>query len=114
MPDRCNVAEYAPKFPIISNDSQVVQLDGDTWQRIETACRWSLDSSVRSDVVRATKAFLLSESLERNAQAAAATRVILEAYDKAASRFFHTVFTDPSGSSDAGIYAHDLIELNFE
>jgi hypothetical protein len=110
------MAEYAPKFPLVSGDTQhpVIQLDDTAWQRIETACRWSLQSRVRLDIARATKAFLLLESLERSTSTAAATRVVLESYDKAASRFFHTVFTDPSGSSDAGVYAHDLIELNFE
>jgi hypothetical protein len=110
------VAEYVPKFPLVSGDTQspVIGFDDAAWQRIESACQWCLESSVRLDIVRTTKAFLLFDSLERSAPAAAATRVILEAYDKAASRFFYTVFTDPSGSSDAGIYAHDLIELNFE
>lgn len=41
-------------------------------------------------------------------------KVVLESYDKAASRFFNAIFADPAGQSAASIHAHDLIELNFK
>jgi hypothetical protein len=110
------VAKHSPKLPFVSGDTidPLIDLDNAAWQRIETSCGWSLGPSVRSDVARATEEFLLFESLERTAQPLAAVKVTLEAYDKAAGRFFHALFTDPSGSSDANLYAHHLIEKNFK
>jgi acyl dehydratase len=34
-------------------------------------------------------------------------KVVLESYDKAASRFFNAIFADPSGQSAGSIHAHD-------
>jgi hypothetical protein len=44
----------------------------------------------------------------------AKVKVILEAHDKAASRFFNELFAGPSATSDAAAYAHFLIENNFK
>jgi hypothetical protein len=109
------VSRYSPKLPFVSGDTRdpVTNLGGGAWQRIEEACGWSLAPSVRSNIDQATEAFLLFESFERIAQPMAAVKVILEAYDKAAGRFFHALFTDPSGPSDASVYAQHLIERNF-
>ena len=40
--------------------------------------------------------------------------MILEAHDKAATRFFNELFASPFAGSDAGVYAHHLIEKNFK
>jgi hypothetical protein len=40
--------------------------------------------------------------------------VILEAHEKAATRFFNELFASPFAVSDAGVYAHHLIEKNFK
>jgi hypothetical protein len=110
------VAKYSPKVPFVSGDARdpIIEVDNAAWQRIEKACEWSLPATLRSNILRATEEFLLFESFERSAQRLAAARVILEAYDIAAGRFFHALFTDPSGSSDADAYVHLLIERNFK
>jgi hypothetical protein len=110
------VGKHSPKLPFVSGDTgdPVINVDDAAWQRIEMSCGWSLAPDMRSDLVRATEEFLLFESLERTAQPLAAVKVTLEAYDKAAGRFFHALFTDPSGPSDSSVYAHHLIESNFK
>ncbi len=40
--------------------------------------------------------------------------MILEAHEKAATRFFNELFASPFAVSDAGVYAHHLIEKNFK
>jgi hypothetical protein len=45
---------------------------------------------------------------------AANVKIILEAHDKAAVRFFNELFGGPSSVSDAGLYAHFLIDSNFK
>ena len=81
------------------------------WEQIEQRCEWSLGPKVRSEIVRAAEEFLSIKTLGRSAPLLD-VKLILEAYDKAASRFFHALFTDPSGDSDASLYAHHLIERN--
>jgi hypothetical protein len=89
-----------------------VDLDDLEWQRIESACGWSIQPAVRSKILHATKQFLLFEPAERTVQSVSAAKINLEAYDKAATRFFNALFVDPSGPSDASAYAQSLIEQN--
>jgi hypothetical protein len=99
-----------------SNDTHDLPpaINGTQWKQIEKAYGTPIPEDVRLDILRATREFLLFERLERTTKPVAEVKVILEAYDKAADRFFHALFTDPSGSSDAGVYAHHLIETNFK
>ncbi len=110
------MVQYSPKVPFVSGDARdlVIEVDHAAWQQIEKACGWSIPTDVRSKTVRVTQDFLLFERFERTAEPFAAVKVTLEAYDKAAGRFFHALFTEPSGSPEAGIFAHHLIEANFK
>jgi hypothetical protein len=69
---------------------------------------------VRADIVRATEAFLFFEGFERTSEPLAKVKIILEAHDKAAIRFFNELFAGQAAISDAGVYAHHLIENNFK
>jgi hypothetical protein len=91
-----------------------LKIDGANWQRIEKAYGAPLPPDLRESIVRATEAFLFLQSFERSAEPLAKVKVILEAHDKAATRFFHELFGGPSAVSDAGVYAHYLIENNFK
>jgi hypothetical protein len=91
-----------------------INFSSDEWDRIEKAYRRSLPPDVRADIVQAMEEFLFFERVERTASSLAEVKVIVEAYDKAAGRFLYALFTDPSGSSDASVYAHELIERHSE
>jgi hypothetical protein len=69
---------------------------------------------VRANIVRATEAYVFLHSFEQTSEGLAKAKVILEANDKAATRFFNELFAGPSAVSDAGVYAHYLIESNFK
>jgi hypothetical protein len=58
--------------------------------------------------------FFFSESFARTGEPTANVKVVLEAHDKAATRFFNELFDSPSSFSDAGVYAHHLIDSNFK
>ena len=89
------------------------KIDSANWRRIEKAYGASLPPNVQESIVRATEAFLFLQSFERTAEPLAKVKVILEAHDKAATRFFNELFGGPSSFSDAGVYAHHLIDNNF-
>ena len=110
------MAELSPKGPIVSGDTPdpALNIDSAKWQQIEKAYGLSLPPNVRADVVRVTQAFIFFESFERKAEPLAKVRVILEAHEKAATRFFNELFASPFAVSDAGVYAHHLIERNFK
>ena len=105
-----------PKVPIISTDArdQALNFDSAIWRQIENACGVSLPPNVRADIDRVTQAFLFFESFEHAPEPLAKVKVILEAHDKAATRFFNELFASPFAGSDAGVYAHHLIEKNFK
>jgi hypothetical protein len=73
-----------------------------------------LQPNIRADIRRATEAFLFSQNFERTDEAIAKVKVILEGHDKAATRFFNELFGGASSLSDAGVYAHHLIDNNFK
>jgi hypothetical protein len=106
------VGKYSNRLPFSSGETPVVKFDDSDWQRIEAACGWTLSTGLRKDIGRVTEEFLTVEGSERTAATPADVKVVLEAYDKAASRFFSAVFADPSGLSDAGVFAQHLIERN--
>jgi hypothetical protein len=82
----------------------------DDWRTLEAACGWILSKSLRDNILRATREFLTVETLQTGN--IAEVKVILESYDKSATRFFNTIFADSSGQSAATLHAHDLIELS--
>jgi len=90
------------------------EIDSANWRLIEEAHGASLPPDVRADIVRATEVFFFSENFARTGEPKANVKVILEAHDKAATRFFNELFGSPSSLSDAGIYAHHLIDSNFK
>ena len=108
---RCNVAK--PKVPIISTDArdQALNFDSAKWRQIENACGVSVPPNVRADIDRATQAFLFFESFEHAPEPLAKVKVILQAHDKAATRFFNELFASPFAGSDTGVYAHHLCSL---
>jgi len=110
------VAKHSPKVPIVAGDSRdpALKIDSAEWRQIEEAYGVPLPPKVRADIVRATEAFLFFESFERTTEPLAKVKVILEAHDKAATRFFNELFASPFAVSDAGVYAHHLIEKNFK
>jgi hypothetical protein len=110
------VAKYSPKVPFVSGGGHdpSINIDSDKWRQIEKAYDSSLLPNVRADIVRATAEFLFLESFERTVEPLAKVKVILEAHDKAATRFFNELFASPSAGSDAGVYAQHLIENNFK
>lgn len=110
------MAKHPIEDPVGSNERHELSpaINGAQWKQIEKAYGMPIPKDVRVEILRATHEFRLLETLERTTKPLAEVKVILEAYDKAADRFFHALFTDPSGSSDAGFYAHHLIENNFK
>jgi hypothetical protein len=110
------VAKHSPKVPFVSGDTRdpAINIDSVKWRQIEKAYGTSLPPNVRADIVRTTEAFLFFESFERAPEPLTKVKVILEAHDKAATRFFNELFAGPSAVSDAGVYAHHLIENNFK
>ena len=91
-----------------------LHIDSASWRRIEKACGLSFSPSLRSDIIEATESFLFLEHFARTHEPLAKVKVILEAHDKAATRFFNELFAGPSAVSEAGIYAHHLIEENLK
>ena len=91
-----------------------INIDSAKWRQIEKEYGASLSPTVRADIIRASEAFLFLENFERMPGPLAKVKVILEAHDKAATRFFNELFAGASAVSDAGIYAHHLIEKNFK
>jgi hypothetical protein len=85
-----------------------LRLNDGEWRGIEAACGWTLSKTLREDIIRVTQEFLTLENVQIDN--VADVKVVLESYDKAASRFFRAIFADPSGQSAASIHAHDLIE----
>jgi len=110
------VAKHSPKVPIVAGDSRdpALKIDSAEWRQIEEAYGVPLPPKVRADIVRATEAFLFFESFERTTEPLAKVKVILEAHDKAATRFFNELFASPFAASDAGVYVNHLIEKNFK
>jgi hypothetical protein len=110
------VAKPSPKVLIVSGDTRkpALNIDSTKWRQIEEAYGLSLPPNVRTDIDRATQAFLFFESFERTAEPLAKVKVILEAHEKAATRFFNELFASPFAGSDAGVYAHHLIEKNLK
>jgi hypothetical protein len=97
------VAKHSPKVPFVSGDTRdrAVNIDSVKWRQIEKAYGSSIPPNVRADIVRATEVFVFFESFERTAQPLTTIKVILEAHDKAATRFFNELFASPSAVSDA-------------
>jgi len=87
-----------------------LQFNDAEWRGIEAACGWTLSKSLRDHILQVTQEFLTLQTLQRGN--GADVKVVLESYDKAASRFFNAIFADPSGQSAVNIHAHDLIESN--
>jgi hypothetical protein len=85
-----------------------LRLNDGEWRGIEAACGWMLSKTLRENIIRVTQEFLTLENVQTDN--VADVKVVLESYDKAASRFFSTIFADPSAQSAASIHAHDLIE----
>ena len=90
------------------------EIDAANWRLIEEAYGTSLQPKIRTDVIRATEVFLFSQNFGRTDEAIAKVKVILEAHDKAATQFFNELFGGASSLSDAGVYAHHLIDNNFK
>jgi hypothetical protein len=86
------------------------KLNDAEWRAIEVACGWTLSKSLRDNILRVTEEFLTVETFQTGN--VADVKVVLESYDKAASRFFNAIFADPSGQSAASTRAHALIEWN--
>jgi hypothetical protein len=108
------VAGHSPEQPFGLSDAPAFNVDAVQWRRIEKAYGSSLPPSVRTQIVRATEAYVFLQSFEQTSEGLAKAKVILEAHDKAATRFFNELFAGPSAVSDAGVYAHYLIESNFK
>jgi hypothetical protein len=89
-------------------------IDDTEWHKIEKVYGATLPAKVRAHIVRATERFLFVESFERSVEPMAKVKVILEAHEKAATRFFNELFANPSAVSEAGVFAHYLIEDNFK
>jgi hypothetical protein len=83
------------------------------WRKIENAYGAPLAPNLRTDIARVTEAFLFFDKFEQTGEPLAKVKVILEAHDKAATRFFNELFGGTSAVSDAGVYAHQLIDNNF-
>ena len=112
-PPNVPIGSGGPRNPAVNGD-RALSIESAKWQQFEKAYGSSLSPNLLADVVRATEAFLFLEPFERTAEPLAKVKVILEAHDKAATRFFNELFAGPSAVSDAGIYAHHLIENNFK
>ena len=106
----------SPKVPFVSDNAcdPTIDIDSAKCRQIEKIYGSFLPPNVRADIVRATEAFLFFEGFERTSEPLAKVKVILEAHDKAATRFFNELFAGPAAISDGGVYAHHLIENNFK
>lgn len=83
------------------------QFNDADWRSIEAACGWTVSKRLRENILRVTRQFLTLETLQRGN--VADVKIVLESYDKSASRFFNAIFAD---SSAASVHAHDLIEAS--
>jgi hypothetical protein len=90
------------------------EIDAANWRLIEEAYGASLQPNIRANILRASEVFLFSQNFERTDEAIAKVKVILEAHDKAAMRFFNELFGAASSLSDAEVYAHHLIDNNLK
>ena len=108
------MAKHSSKGPFGSGEKPIVDIDDDRWEQIEHAYGSSLSPPIRARIIRAIESYLFLHSFERTPERLAKVKVVLESHDKAASRFFNELFTGPSVTSDAGAYAHHLIENNFK
>jgi hypothetical protein len=108
------VSELSPEGPFGLADAPLFTVDAVQWRRIEKAYGSSLPQGVRAAIVRSTEAYVFLQRFEQTSEGLAKAKVILEAHDKAATRFFNELFAGPSAVSDAGVYAHYLIESNFK
>jgi hypothetical protein len=97
-----------------STPDGLFEIDAANWRLIEEAYGASLQPNIRADILRATEVFFFSQNFERTDEAIAKVKVILEAHDKAATRFFNELFGGASSLSDAGVYAHHLIDNNLK
>ena len=106
----------SPRVPFVSGNTRdpTIDIDSAKWRQVEKIYGSFLPPNVRADIVRATEAFLFFEGFERTSEPLAKVKVILEAHDKAATRFFNELFAGPAAISDGGVYAHHLIENNFK
>jgi hypothetical protein len=89
-------------------------IDAIQWGRIEKAYGSPFPPDVKANIVRATETYVFLHRFEQASEELAKAKVILEAHDKAATRFFNELFVSASAVSDAGVYAHYLIESNFK
>lgn len=108
------MAKHSSTGPFGSGEKPIIDIDDDRWKRIEHAYGSSLSLPIRARIIRAIESYLFLHSVERTPERMAKVKVVLESHDKAASRFFNELFTGPSVTSDAGAYAHYLIENNFK
>src|SRR4029079_3463161 len=107
------MVQRSRKLPIVSGPGKVdFSISEANWQRIENAYGHKLSSSVRSNVLAATKIFLLCDLLERRAAPAADAEKLIDMCRKAAENFQRALHAGAS-SSDAAISVRELIKENF-
>ena len=83
------------------------------WQRIEEAYGKSLLTEVRSELLEATRAFLLFEAAERTAEPRKYAAKWIKDCKKVAEKLWHAMTPSPSGASDANTFAQHLVVQNF-
>jgi hypothetical protein len=107
------VPKRSRKLPIVTGPDHVeFTIAEEKWQRIESAYGKKAPPNVRSNVLEATKTFILLNMLERRAGPAADAQTIIAACEKAA-RNFQRVLLAGASSSDAAISVRELIKENF-
>src|SRR5918994_4075066 len=84
------MSKHPIEDPVGSNERQELSpaINGAQWKQIEKAYGMPIPEDVRAEILRSTHEFRLFETLERTTKPLAEIKVILEAYDKAADRFF--------------------------
>jgi hypothetical protein len=107
------MVQRSRKLPIVSGPGKVDLIISEAnWQRIENAYGHKLSSSVRSNVLGATKTFILCDLLERRAGPAADAQKLVDTCRKTAENFQCALLAGAS-SSDAAISVRELIKENF-
>jgi hypothetical protein len=108
------VAKQSSTDPFSLGHKPIVDIEDDRWRQIEITYGSALSPSVRAGIIQATNSYLFLRRVEAAPERMAKVKIVLESHDKAASRFFNELFTGPSVTSEAGAYAHYLIENNFK
>jgi hypothetical protein len=107
------MAKPLPRLPVagVGGESPTISLSDDGWSRIEAACGWSFDSTLRDAIRTCTNVYLSNAQFELNAKPLAPARDRLQRIRKAAARLQTELMQ--ASESESARYANFLINQSF-